>query len=77
LAANASNDVKIDYIKKLFIQATRTDGTDVINCNYAQPFLEYRAGGICAEFNDENKSRADALNNAANVSSDPRAWYWY
>lgn len=68
LPSNQNNDIKIDYIKTLFSPVTsETSDIDVIN---AETFLEYRTGGLLAEFVGENKTRADSLNAYAALALD-------
>jgi len=68
--ASQSNDIKMDYTKNLFVTVSNVNGTDTISVINAQTFLEYRNAGLLAEFNDENNSRAGALNNAAMLAVD-------
>ncbi len=68
LPANQDNDVKMDYTRNLF--TTITISTDTINVINATTFLEFRTGGLCAEFIGENKTRADKLNAFASMSLD-------
>lgn len=68
LPADASNDVKMDYIRNLFTPITlSTDSVFLIN---AATFLEYRTGGLIAEFIGENSTRANSLNNFASLAMD-------
>jgi hypothetical protein len=68
LPASQDNDIKMDYTKRLFTAiTTSTDNIAVIN---AQTFLEYRTGGLLAEFVGENPTRAQALNNDAGLAID-------
>lgn len=68
LAANANNDIKIDYIKELF--ATVTNEFSLINVINARTFLGYRTAALCAEFIERNKSSSDALNSYAALAMD-------
>lgn len=68
LSANRSNDIKIDYIKQLFIPVTSP--STIINVVNAQTFLEYRTAALCAEFIERNKTSADALNLYASLAID-------
>ncbi len=69
-AANLDNDLKIDYIKYLFIPFTSVTGTDQVNVDNSDSFLSYRTAGLCAEFIGENKTRADDLNAFAGLAMD-------
>lgn len=68
LPSNADNDIKLDYIRKLF--TTVTASTDTLNVVNAQSFLSFRNAALCAEFIGENKTRADALNADATLALD-------
>lgn len=63
-----NNDIKIEYIRKLFTDAT--SDASVINVVNGQSFLEFRNAALCAEFIGENKTRADELNVFAELSKD-------
>ena len=67
-AANGDNDIKIDYLQRLF--TTIVDENSVINIINAKTFLEYRCAALCAEFIGENKTRADDLNDFAGLAID-------
>lgn len=60
LPANQDNDIKMDYIRQIFPPVT--DENSQINVVNAATFLEYRGGGLCAEFIGENPTRAASLN---------------
>lgn len=62
LEANADIDLKIDYIKSLFLSLAIGDIADSNPILNTDTFLQYRTAGIAAEFIDENVSRAGALN---------------
>ncbi len=68
LPANQANDIKLDYIRRLFI--TLDDEDDVIAVINAESFLQYRTAALCAEFLGENKSRAQELNTFAALGMD-------
>jgi hypothetical protein len=68
--ANQDNDIKMDYIRDLFVPFTNTSGTDQINVINAASFLEYRNAGLCAEFIGENITRANSLNGFASLAMD-------
>lgn len=70
LPANGNNDIKIDYLRSLFIPFNKTDGTDIIAVINAKNFLSFRTAALCAEFIGENKTRADSLNTQATNSMD-------
>jgi hypothetical protein len=60
LPANQNNDIKIDYIRELFTEATGPGS--LINVVNAASFLEYRTAGLLAEFIERNVTSANALN---------------
>lgn len=68
LVANQDNDIKIDYIRQIFTPII--DATTAINVVNAATFLEYRTGGLCAEFIGENPTRAGSLNTDAILALD-------
>lgn len=68
LATNQDNDIKLDYVRRLF--TTVTASTDTLNVVNAQSFLSYRTAGLVSEFVGENKTRADDLNSAASGALD-------
>jgi hypothetical protein len=68
VAANSPNDIKIDYVKMLFVPVA--DASTPINVTNAVTYLAYRTAGLCSEFIGENKTRADALNGMAVMSMD-------
>jgi len=68
LPANRDNDIKIDYIRDLFVAIV--DENSVINVINAASFLEFRNAGLCAFFIGENKTRADDLNGFASLAID-------
>lgn len=67
-AANADNDVKMDYIRDIFAPAEDEDSE--INILNAQSFLQYRLAGLLAEFVEENPERANNLNGFASLGMD-------
>lgn len=68
LPSNADNDLKLDYICRLF--NTVTTSTDILNVVNSQSFLSFRTAALCCEFIGENKSRADSLNADASIALD-------
>ncbi len=68
MAANQDNDIKMDYIRRLFV--TVTDADDEIAVTNCLSFLQYRTASLCAEFLGENKTRATELNNDAGLALD-------
>lgn len=62
--ANAPIDIKIDYIKQLFMTPIVNESS-IINVINARTFLEYRTAGLCAEFIERNQTSADSLNGYA------------
>lgn len=68
VAAQTAREVKIDYIKTLFISELEASSSiGVIN---ARSFLYYRTAALCSQFIGENKTRADDLNNFAIMALD-------
>lgn len=68
LPANANNDIRMNYTRKLFTTITlSTDSIGVVN---AQSFLEFRTGGLCAKYIGEDDVRAQMLNNDASLALD-------
>lgn len=68
LPSNADNEVKIDYIRALFL--TVADETTQINVINAQTFLEFRTAGLLAEFIERNITSANSLNAQALLAMD-------
>jgi hypothetical protein len=66
LPSNADNDIKIDYIRELFIPVVN-EGSQ-INVTNAQTFLAYRTAALCAEFIERNITSANGLNNYALIA---------
>lgn len=67
-AANQDNELKIDYIKSLFMNVvSENDQLSVIN---ADSYLEFRTAALLAEFVGENPQRAVSLNMQAEMSWD-------
>lgn len=69
--ANAINDLKIDYIKKLFntplsIADINVD-LEIIN---SKQYLGYKTAALCSMFIGENETRAAALNGEAGAALD-------
>jgi hypothetical protein len=66
IAANANNDLKLDYIKTIFPVVTSL--TKIINLNtlLSQSYLQYRTAALAAYFIGENEERASVLNDQAN-----------
>lgn len=70
LPANQDNQIKMDYIRALFVEFTDEDGEDEIAIINSKTFLEYRTAGLCAQFIGENPTRAQDLNSNAGLSMD-------
>lgn len=67
-AANQDNDLKIDYVRSLFMNVTSAnDQLSVIN---ADSYLEFRTAALLAEFVGENPTRAISLNGQAELAWD-------
>lgn len=68
LESSQNNDLKLDYIKSLFVEIVNPDDPiDVIN---ARSFLQYRTAALCAQFILQDKERSDDLNVMAQLSID-------
>ena len=63
-----ANNIKIDYIRNLFVPIT--DENSQLYIGSAKSFLEYRNAALCAEFIGENSSRATSLNQDCEVAID-------
>lgn len=68
LPANQDNDIKMDYVRNLFLAPTSE--TSPINVVNAQTFLQYRTASLCAEFIERNITSANALNQYAILALD-------
>lgn len=68
IAADGDNQIKINYIRRLFVPVTDED--DLIAVINAASFLEYRTAGLCARFIGENPTRGDSLDNDAGLALD-------
>lgn len=68
LPSNQDNDIKIDYIKQLFVPVVNE--ASIINVINAQSFLEYRTAGLLAEFIERNLTSATSMNNYATLALD-------
>lgn len=66
--SNQNNDIKIDYIRRLFLPVV--DETSAITVVNAKTFLQYRTGALCAFFIGEDKTRHDSLNGFASLGLD-------
>lgn len=67
-AANQANELKIDYIRQLFMNVTGPD--DELSVINADSYLEFRTAALCAEFIGENPTRAISLNGQAEIAFD-------
>ena len=68
LSSNQNNDIKIDYIGQLFTQITGS--SSVINIANAASFLEFRTGGLLAEFVGHDDPTATKMNGYASLALD-------
>lgn len=68
IGALTAREVKIDYIKAIF--SSDLNSSSVIGVINARSFLYYRTAALCSQFIGENKSRADELNNFAQIALD-------
>lgn len=64
--ANGIKYLKLDYIQSL--KNNVVDENSMIGITNGESFLHYRTAGLCAWFVDENKERADVLNNDATLA---------
>lgn len=70
IPANVDNDLKIDYIKKLFPKLT-TNNSDFlfsVQIEPAESYLNFRTAAICSMFIGENETRASALQDQAEIA---------
>jgi hypothetical protein len=67
-AATTSRQVKIDYIKKAFPDLITT--STVIGIINARSYLYYRTAALCSRFVGDNPSRAEELDNFAQMAMD-------
>ena len=65
LPANADNEIKLDYVRNLFLVLTNSDGSDSINVINADLFLANKTAALLSRFIGENPTRADVLDGAA------------
>jgi len=68
IGALTEREVKLDYIKTLFLEVT--DSAAILGVINAKSFLQYRTAALCTQFIGENKERADELNNFATLALD-------
>ena len=61
LPANAVNDIKMDYIRRLFTPVTATDGNDQLNVINGQNYLAFKTAEYMALMIAENPTRAQGL----------------
>lgn len=66
--SNGIRYLKLDYIQSL--KNNVVDENSMIGITNGESFLHYRTAGLCAWFVDENKERADVLNNDAQLAID-------
>lgn len=67
-AANQDNELKIDYVRSLFMNVVSAD--DQLSVINADSYLEFRTAALLAEFVGENETRALSLNKQADISWD-------
>ena len=68
IGATSDRQLRMDYISSVLPRVI--DPTDSISLINAETFLLYRNAALCAEFIGENKTRADSLNNDAQMAYD-------
>ena len=64
--ASTDRDVKLDYIKDLFVEVTDED--DVLGVINSQSYLSYKTAQFCSFFIGENPSRANELKGLAAIA---------
>lgn len=68
LPSNQDNDVKMEYIKSIFVPITsESDSIPVIN---AKSYLQYHTAALCSMYIGENETRAEALEGQASNALD-------
>jgi len=70
LSSGQINQIKMDYIRNLFTPITLLTGLEELYIINGQSFLQFRLGGLLAEFVGENQTRADKLNGFAALAID-------
>ena len=71
IAANANNDLKLDYIAFIFNTPILMASINVdLSFTNIKTYLEYKTAAICAMFVAENETRAMALNGLAGTALD-------
>lgn len=68
IGATTPREVKIDYIKAIF--QNDLNQSSIIGVINARSFLYYRTAALCTQFIASNKTRADELNNFAQLAID-------
>lgn len=68
IGATTAREIKIDYIGKLFPNNITTE--TLIGIINARSFLQYKTAALCSQFIGENPTRAQELNNFAEMSRD-------
>lgn len=66
VAASTDREVKLDYIKDLFVVVDAS--TDVIGIINSQSYLSFKTAEFCSMFIGENKTRADELKGHAAIA---------
>ena len=67
ISANADNDLKIDYVKSLFVEITDLNGADDLGIINTDTYLYNRCGALAAYFIGENPERYDVLTGQADA----------
>lgn len=68
LAANVDLDIKLDYIKSIFLTLESGDLSDDLTVINSSSTLQYRVAALAAEFIAENPTRAASLNANAEIA---------
>lgn len=66
--ANADLDIKLDYIKSIFVPIVLS--TDLINILNVKSYLSFKTAAYCARYIGENPTRADQLDAEAELALD-------
>lgn len=68
IPSTTNREIKMDYIGKLFSSNITVE--TLIGIVNARSFLQYRTAALCSQFIGENPTRAEELNNFAQMSMD-------
>jgi len=68
LPSGQINQIKMDYIRNLFVPITLTTGLEELYVINGQSYLQFQLGGLLAEFIGENTTRANKLYGFADLA---------